>query len=214
MEVQARSDGRTHRFSVSESATVSELMQAISDGLHVPPSRQQLVRAGAKIVLSDSPLSSVHITNAARLMLVVMEDITGGTPKPAARPARPESLDRPPHAPIVARGAPPGCPAPQFAQTALLPKGPLVVYDESGRVAKLSFETDAFWIEPEGAKGERIFFQEVNTFCVQEMPRELNKPGYFALCLSSSVRKWLYFIPGQYSAMIQKLLAKKTDAKS
>jgi hypothetical protein len=200
--------------SVSETATVSELMQVISDELHVPPSRQQLVRAGAKIVLSDAPLSSAHVANAARLMLVVKDDITRDTPKPAARPARPESLDRPPHAPIIARGPPPGCPPPQFAQTNVLPKRPFVVYDESRRIAKLSFETDAFWIEPEGAKGERIFFQEVNTFCIQEMPRELNKPGYVTVCLSSSVRKWLYFIPGQYSTMIYRLLVKKTTTGS
>jgi hypothetical protein len=137
-------------------------------------------------MLSDLPLSSVHSTNGTRLMLVVKEEIAGEAPKTASRP---DSLDRLPHAPIIARGSPPGCPKPQFAQTIVLLKRPFVVYDESGRITKVSFEIDAFWIEPEGAKGDHVFFQEVNTFCMQEIPSELNMPGYITLYLSSSVRK-------------------------
>jgi hypothetical protein len=83
-------------------------------------------------------------------------------------------------------------------QTTVLPRRPFVVSDESGGIAKVLLETVAFWIEPEGTKSDRVFFQAANTFCIQEMPRELSNPGYIALFLSSSVCKWLSFIPGQY----------------
>jgi len=80
-----------------------------------------------------------------------------------------EDLTSPPHAAIIAKGPPPGCVQCRRAPMAALPRDPLVVYDEEGKVATVSVESDALWIEGESRR-ERIFFSEMKIHFSQDIP--------------------------------------------
>lgn len=212
MEVQAKYCTQTKSVEIPEDATIRDLMVGIQSLFEIEPERQKLTFKGKNITLSDDPVSKYKIVNKARI-LVSLQSVTESTPasQPPTRTRgrtqlTPEFLTSSPHADIIAHGPPPNAEKPYQTQMAILPKTPFIVYNTEGIVSKLSFESDAIWMEADDGKQERIFFSDIKGLLVQEMPKY--EKSYVALCLATSYgKRWYYFIPGQYTVLLNKLLS-------
>jgi hypothetical protein len=79
----------------------------------------------------------------------------------------------------------------------VFPKNPFEIDDAMGVKARLSIESEAFWVESESGEKERIFFSELNENCSLEIPGYSDQD--FALLLHSSNRKRSFdYIPKQF----------------
>jgi hypothetical protein len=175
-------------------------MAAIEETLRVEAGQQQLIYRGKKVTAADT------LRDGAKLMLL------GSIAAPQrAAPQRniggrlslnAENLDQPPHSTIITKGPPPGCIRSFRASLLCLPKEPLIVYNKTGAVVKISFESDAIWIQAD-AQQDRVFFNEIKNHLTQD----IRSTGYFALAfITQSEKYWFYFVPFQYIDTIGKLL--------
>jgi hypothetical protein len=175
-------------------------MAAIEATLRVEAGQQQLIYRGKKVTAADT------IRDGAKLMLL-------GSAAGAQRPTpqqniggrlslNAESLDQPPHSGIIAKGPPAGCIRSFRTSLFCLPKEPLVLYNKTGAIVKVSFESDAIWIQAD-AQQDRVFFNEIKNHLTQD----IRGTGYFVLAfITQSEKYWFYFLPFQYIDTIGKLL--------
>ena len=116
-----------------------------------------------------------------------------------------EFMTSSPHAEIIAKGIPENAEKPYKGQTTVLPKTPFIVYNTEGIRSKLTFESDAIWMESDDNKQERIFFSDIRGNVIQEMPKY--EKSYVALCLSTTYgKRWYYFIPAQYTQLLSGIM--------
>jgi hypothetical protein len=211
MDISIQYNRKPYSFKIRPGSTVSQLMDLISETLKVTSTDQTLIFKGEKICRTDSPLSDFKIGNKAKLMLVVPEGPKSAPTKVEVSGPRPhfalaaEDLRNPPHNAIIARGPPPGAGKSFVAKMNVMPKEPIVVYDQTGAVVNFSLESDAIWVQGGTAElGMRLFFQEVKNAGVQEMA---SAGRYFALWIvTGSEKYWFYFIPYQYGELIPQII--------
>lgn len=212
MRIQIRFNDTTNAIELEDDATVQQLMDKVHESLEVEPEKQKFIFRGKVLSSPEDALSKLGITNNAKLLLTVQASQPATTAHPQGpakarcNQAAREFLTTAPHSAIISKGPPPNCGKPYHSQMTVLPKSPFVVYNTEGVVSKLSFESDAVWIESEDGAKERIFFTDIRSNVVQEIPRY--EKDYVALCLvTAHGKRWFYFIPGQYSQILPKVIS-------
>lgn len=220
LKLQIRYNKDTIPIEVAVGSTIAQLMEAIYASLSIPPENQQIIYKGKKLNNeTEGNLDSFNISNGTKLLLIQTESgqkatSISSTKNSSGRIGRqaytvnmqPEFLNADPHAPIIAKGIPPNCDRPFQSQMVVLPKNPFPVYNTEGVLSQLSFETDAIWITSEDQKNERIFFSDIRSSLIQEIPGY--EKQYVALCLLTKYgKRWFYFIPNQYSSLIKQILS-------
>jgi hypothetical protein len=150
----------------SSNPTVQNLMTEISHRLGVVPARQSLIFKGRRLDKKKDKLTAHGIHNSSKILLFSVSEAKDDEPA-KRRPPRDRNfsteLDREPHSTIIAQRPPPGCLPGMKAPSNLFPKEPFCVYDTTGARAKLSIESDAFWVESATGECERIFFSDVQS---------------------------------------------------
>ena len=212
MKLLIRYNRETVSIEVPADAKVSQLNDAISESLSIPPQKQKLICLGKNLNNPDESLSTYKIKDGSKLLLMQTETLAKpDTPKPPPRSQwcqapQPEFLKAAPHIDIINKGVPANCEKPYQSQMTLLPKTPFVVYNTEGVISKLSFESDAVWTEAEDGKQERIFFTDLRSSLIQEIPGHEHE--YNALCLITKYgKRWFYYIPNQYQSLLSKILS-------
>ena len=212
MQLIIRFKGNTAKIELPDDSKVSQLMEKISQELSVSAENQKIICTGKNITDPDALLSSYNLKNGSKILLMEKSKMeTTKTPNPPptrtsffTQQPQPEFLNSPPHDKIIAQGVPENCEKPFPSQMMVLPKTPFIVYNTEGKLSKLSFESDAIWVESNDEKQERIFYSDVKTYLVQEIPGYENK--YVGLCLHTKYgKRWYYFIPNQYVAIMKKV---------
>jgi hypothetical protein len=182
-------------------------MSEISLRLGVVPARQSLIFKGQKLTKRADKLTAYGIQNSSKILLFTVAGAKDDKLHTKRRPPRDRTLstklDTPPHSSIIALGPPAGCLPGMKTPSTLFPREPFIVYDTSGARARLSIESDAFWVEPDVGECERIFFSDV-----QSAPSFLWLPGYdeqyTAMVLQTQNGKRIfYFVPGQFKQLIE-----------
>lgn len=216
MKLIIRYNRQTVPLDLPDDSKVSDLMESIKENLDLSQDKQKIIFSGKTLSDSASLLSSYKIGDGSKLLLMAK---SGTVAVKAPAPMRqgiytaalqPEFMNSAPHNKIIAQGVPDEAEKPFPSQMMVLPKTPFVVYNTEGKLSKLSFESDAMWIETEEAekkeqREERIFYTDVKTHLLQEIPNYENK--YVGLCLSTKYgKRWYYFIPNQYVSLIRKVL--------
>ena len=202
---------------VPDDSKVSDLMESIQGNLSLNPDKQKIIFGGKTLNDSNSLLSSYKIINGSKLLLMEKSGVVNAKPAaptrhnfPYTTTLQPEFMNSTPHNKIIAQGVPAKAEKSFPSQMMALPKTPFIVYNTEGKLSKLSFESDAIWIETEEAenkeqKEERIFYSDIKTHLLQELPNYENQ--YVGLCLSTKYgKRWYYFIPNQYVSLLRKVL--------
>ena len=214
MRLQIRFKGASRTIEVPDDATVLQLMEQTKMELDVAIDQQKFIFRGKQLDKQDEPLAGLGVTNNARLLLTIQEHESAPvSPPPRTNQSRAyynqpqtEFLTIEPHKAIISKGPPPNCEKPYHSQMSVLPKVPFVVYNTEGVLSRLSFESDAVWIESDDGTKERIFFTDIRSNVVQEIPKY--EKDYVALCLLTRYgKRWFYFIPNQYSQLLPKVIA-------
>lgn len=212
MQVLVKYLTQTKSVEVPEEGTVRDLMIGIDSLFEIAPEKQKLTFKGKNMTLSDEPLSTFKVTNNARILMSVQSEAVV-TAKPASVPTRmrgqihmdEEYLTTSPHTEIIAKGPPADVEKPYQGQMGVLPKTPFPVYNTEGILSRLNFESDAIWVESDNDKHERIFFTDIKGVLFQKIPK--HETSYVALCLATTYgKRWYYFIPCQYTQLLNKLL--------
>jgi hypothetical protein len=118
-------------------------------------------------------------------------------------------MAQPPHCDIIAKGPPEGCLEGMKTTSHVLPKSPFIVYYSNGSTiegerARLSIESDAFWLETDSGEQDRVFFAEVETFTCIDLPGYADQ--YLAIVVrSGGCFRTFYFIPKQYKQILEEI---------
>jgi len=223
MEVRVRHKSEMHALHLTTNSTVGHLMTQINRQIHVPPREQRLIFQGKTLSDKKDRLIDKHIVDGSKILLVVSPVVKDGAraskrmPRPFARRqwrrsrlVQDDELYLPPHAEFVMRGPPAGCMPGGRTPVGRFPTTPLVVYDTSGEIARMSFETDAIWVANEGGGQERIFLTEI------DMPQFVDIPDYrdqyIAVFISMDTgRRVFYFIPKQFQDLIEGYMERRRE---
>jgi hypothetical protein len=208
MQVCVRYEGKNHVIALrSPNPSIQNLMTEIAHELGVVPARQSLIFKGQKLTKRKDKLTAYGVQNSSKILLFSAAEATDEEVHAKRRPPRDRTLstelDRPAHSTIVALGPPAGCLPAMATPSAQFPREPFIVYDTNGTRAKLSIESDAFWVEPDAGECERIFFSDV-----QSGPSFVWLPGYgdqYAAMLlhTPNGNRIFYFIPGQFRPLME-----------
>jgi hypothetical protein len=88
--------------------------------------------------------------------------------------------------------------------SSVLPKQPFIIYNTTGHLAKLSIESDAFWVETTSDENERIFFADVRELTCSDV--EGYEDRYAAIVVKTKiVPRVFYFVPKQYTKLIESI---------
>jgi hypothetical protein len=207
MEVSVRYGTQTYPLIIPANSSVQRLQNEVRRMVSVIPAKQRLIFKGQVLSKKKEKLSSYGIVNTSKILLIA-NDADGKGDLPPRRPRRPErgpaNMEQPPHTDVIERGPPPGCLEGMKTATTVLPKTPFVVYNTSGEVAKLSVESDAFWIEAASGEMERIFFSDLKDLVFSDLPGYQDRYAAMIARLASSQRVF-YFVPKQYVRLIEQI---------
>jgi hypothetical protein len=207
MQVCIRYERQNHEVKLRQSnPTVQNLMSEISHRFGVVPAHQFLIFKGRRLDKKKDKLSIYGIKNDSRILLFSISEAKDDEPA-KRRPPRDRyfstELDHAPHSTIIAQRPPPGCLPGMKTPSTFFPKEPFCVYDTGGARARLSIESDAFWVESETGERERIFFSDL-----QSPPLFQWLPDYDDQYIAMFFRtingmRAFYFIPGQFKQLIE-----------
>jgi hypothetical protein len=220
MQISVKHDGPERQFEVSDTATVSTLLDLTAAAFQLPIDRQKLIFRGKTLNPPAATLSSFGIKNNSRLMLVGSAPAPGtekpilipiSSPAPvmeysmrAPRFANDEYMTAPPHSTIIQKGAPKGALPGSSYQLESLPSEPFVVRDSIGDEATLSFRSDDLVVDSE-TNHHRLFYQEIISFGIQGITGQ--EQNYVAVVFHVKGKKlWVYFIPRQYRSVVESIL--------
>jgi hypothetical protein len=212
MKVGVRYRNCSEWLEIDQESSIAELMALISEKFELGAQSQKLIFRGRSITQSGEALGSHGIVDGSKLLLTVQSEAVEVN-QPMIRTTRaamfshaqPEFLTSSPHSSIIAKGPPPKSERPFHAQMSSFPKSPFPVYNTDGVLSDLTFESDAVWMQSTDGKQERIFYSDIRSNIIQEIPKY--EKDYVALCLVTRFgKRWFYFIPGQYSQLLSKVM--------
>jgi hypothetical protein len=205
MQVSVRYGTQTYPLQLPANPSVSRLQNEVRRTVAIPPAKQRLIFKGKVLSKKKDKLSAYGIVNTSKILLVA-NNSDGRDDLPPRRPRRTErgsaNMDLPPHIEVIDRGPPPGCLEGMKTASHVLPKTPFVVYNTAGDIARLSVESDAFWIEADSGENERVFFTDLKDLAFLDLKGYPDRYAVMILKLQSSQRV-LYFIPKQYMRLIE-----------
>jgi len=206
MQVYLRFKNETHDFKLPKNANVGLLMEQINKELEIPPEKQKIIYRGRPL---KSPTD--ELSDGMKLLLTA---ITGPVLNAAEnKQIRPNFMFRPQiidtlkeryHLDVIEKGLPEGATKDSQYQQSIFPSTPLFVRNSKGERASLAFESDALFSVDDSSNAERIFFSDVLSSSVIQIP---SNPGYYALGLMTKKgNKWFYFIPNQFTQLVKATL--------
>ena len=211
MKIIIRYNNQNHLIEIDQEGNLQDLLDLLSDSIIIPNGTAKFVVKGKQLSNLSESLIQHNIIDGSKLLLVVTEALPEKPAIPVRRirqtqfPPSLEFLTSAPHAPIIAKGPPLGVEKPYKGHITILPKTPFIVYNTEGIISSLSIESDAFWIQPEDGKNERIFYNDINNILVQDIPKY--EEQYVAIALHTNIgKRWFYFIPHQYSQVLKSIV--------
>jgi hypothetical protein len=209
MRVTVRYGSETIPISLKQvDASVQQLQSLIRKELGILPAQQRLIFKGKTLNHKRDKLRGYGITDGSKLLLVTLESDDPKDEMEPRRPRRPPRSERTgtaldPH--VISLGPPPGCLEGMKTPSNVLPKQPFIIYNTTGHLAKLSIESEAFWVECSSDENERIFYGDVRELTSSDV--EGYEDRYSAIVLKAGVPRVFYFVPKQYTKLIESICA-------
>jgi hypothetical protein len=185
-------------------ASVPQLQSQIRKEFGFAPSQQRIIFKGKVLSHKREKLQSYGILDGFKVLLLADETSAQPEelgPRRGRRPPRSERVGGILNARVVRGGPPAGSLKGMKGPNGVLPRDPFIVYNTNGTLVKLWIETDAFWADASSEESERLFYTDITALTCPDLAGYEDQ--YCAIVLETVVMRAFYFIPKQYTKLIE-----------